>query len=324
MKTAFNIILKISLGMILAAAGTIIVWFAPGDFNHDLAALVNKRNLLISKPPPRILFIGGSNLTTLNSADIERTLNRSTPISHSVVNLGLWGGLDIARYLEEIKPLLKPGDIVILCPEYAALLDRHYFAYIKKNREAEKFFFLISPGTQLCLNLRTVNAFETTKIIIQLNQLKMKTYLHVLIDGALDHRFTGGFYRYPRDYNSFGDRVFPFKVIRPLNSSGVRFQDPVESNIVYLKHFHQFSRKNGIRALFAFPPFPAGDFRLNKKHIEALYRVVHETLALDILTAPEDTVYPERYFADTVYHLRPEGENLRTDTFIKRLRYYLR
>src|SRR5208337_5584491 len=199
MKILITILLKIVLILAIMIMSTTIVWFLPGDYNHDLAALINKRDLIISKQSPRIIFIGGSNLATLNSQKIEQAVNRTHKPHYSVANMGLWAGLSIQRYLEEIKSLLNQDDIVIVCQEYAPLLDSAFYSFIQSNEEAKKIFFLMQPKKQIEQYLEKRDYFEIVKIVILLNQLKIKTYLHTLIDCNMRHISTNGFYHYGRD-----------------------------------------------------------------------------------------------------------------------------
>lgn len=308
----------------LAAALSLLMWFAPGDYLHDLAALVNKRNLLASRPAPRLIFIGGSSLTTMRSPDIEIAINSNTRFGRAVVNLGLWGGLSMERYLGKIIPLLKTGDIVIISQEYATLLDRNYFRFIDENEEARRFFLLMSPGTTFSHLLFEGNVIDGVSDIIILNQLKVKTYLTVILESNFRHRFTGGCYRYEDHYNAFGNRIRPFRVIRPLNAGGTRFDGPLAGNLGYLKDFNDHSRGKGIRVFFAFPPFPEPDYRLNREPISALEILLREELRLELLNSPRDVVYPESCFADSVNHLTPSCEIRRSAALIRCLRSRIR
>jgi hypothetical protein len=150
--------------------------------------------------------------------------------------------------------------------------------------------------------------------------LKIKTYLHILIDGNFSHIFTGGFYRYADNYTLHGDRKKPFKIIRPLGEHGTRFDEPDVKRLLYLKNFARYCRSHAIRVFFSFPPFPEREYSLNKSKIDTLVHVIGDDLGIDILTMPATTVYPETCFADTVNHLQHRCEKMRTAALIKQLR----
>ena len=112
-----------------------------------------------------------------------------------------------------------------------------HFILLFKTIEKRKNFFSLCGQRSRSNNISKGDYFEIIKIIILLNQLKIKTYLHAVIDCNMRHVITNGFYHYGRDYNSYGDRRFPFKVMRPLISSGILFQRPNMKNFMYLKNF---------------------------------------------------------------------------------------
>ncbi len=319
MRAAIYILGIFSLAALFAAVLSLCVWFVPGDYYHDLAALVNKRDTLESRPAPRLIFIGGSSLATLRSPEIEKAVNSKSRFNRPVINLGLWGGLSIERYLDTIFPLLKSGDVVVISQEYATLLDRGYFRYIRTNKEARRFFFLMSPCPAIAGLHPERNLMDAVSDVTTLNQLKIKTYLALVLDVNFRHRFTGGYYRYASQYNEYGDRIRPFRVIRPLNSGGARFGRPTEENLRYLKGFNERSRRRGIRVIFAFPPFPEPDYRLNREQISDLEILLRDEFGLETLNSPRDVVYPESCFADTVNHLTPPCEVLRSDSLTRRL-----
>ncbi len=324
MRAAIFILGIFSLAALFTAILSLCVWFVPGDYFHDLAALVNKRAMLESRHAPRLIFIGGSSLATLRSPEIEKAINHKSRFNRPVINLGLWGGLSIERYLDTIFPLLKPGDVVVISQEYATLLDRGYFRYIRTNEEARRFFLLMSPCPAIAAFPADRKLVDAASDITMLNQLKIKTYLALILDLNFRHRFTGGYYRYALQYNEFGDRIRPFRVTRPLNSGGARFGGPIEENLRYLKSFNKQARRRGIHVYFAFPPFPAPDYRLNHVQISDLEILLREEFGLEMLNSPRDAVYPESCFADTVNHLTPPCEVLRSNALARRLVVRLR
>lgn len=319
MKPAIKILYDVVILATLLVVVSLLVWMAPGDYNHDIAALINKRALLAAAPGRRVVFIGGSNLATLNSRRIHEGLHRDKKTDFSVVNMALWAGLSIRLYLEELKPYFKPGDRLIICQEYAPLLDSDFYDFIQKNEDAKLFFFLMSPVKSFARAAYEGRYSDSIKNIILLNQLKLKTYMQQLIEGKMKHRFTGGYYRYGMEYDEYGDRKRPFKILRPLNSAGVVFGGPVEKNLSYLKEFARWAERVNIQVYIAFPPFPIREYSMNKKSIETLEAFLSDAMGLTLLDRPQDAALPEDCFADTVFHLQPKCELIRTDRLVRRL-----
>src|SRR4051812_14897263 len=82
------------------------------DDNY-LAAVLEKDRLIRNTPSPKIILVGGSNLAFgIDSKAIQDSLGLK------VVNMGLYAKLGLRYMLAQVKPYIKPGDIVVVVPEY--------------------------------------------------------------------------------------------------------------------------------------------------------------------------------------------------------------
>jgi len=87
-----------------------------------LYAMIKKHRAAEESASPKIVFIGGSNLPFgLNSERI------SDETKMPVVDMGLHAGLGLKFMLEEAKPYIRKGDIVILVPEYQQFFGENYY-----------------------------------------------------------------------------------------------------------------------------------------------------------------------------------------------------
>lgn len=305
------------MAVVLAALFT-LTWFAPGMYPHDIAALVNKREMLLSKKSPRLLFFGGSSLLTLGSPEIEKRLN------YSVCNMGLWGGLSTHRYLEEIKEYLRPGDAVVITQEYGATLDPIFIDYINTNDDSKKFLFLMSPGRHIRDYFNKGDLFGAFKIMIQLCQMKTKSQIQNLLTLNFSKILNNGYLYYNDEFNGNGDRLNSFKILRPLDSTGKIFKPHDIKNHLFLNDFYAFAKKRDVKVLFYFSHFPIEEYRLNEKLIIDWQRDIKKLLAFPILNEPSDFAFPRVYFADTIYHLNEKGESVRTEMLIRMIEKTLR
>ena len=355
-----RLLINISICITMMAATVIIIWLIPGTYPHDLAALVNKKEMFTSKKSPRIVLMGGSSLLSLDSSIIEKELN------HPVANMGLWGGLSTENYLKELTPLLEQGDIVVLTIEYAGAIDPEFMLYRKTNYESKKFFFLMSPKRNFTTYLNKGEYLSMSKIFIELCQIKTTSYIRNIFTLNLSGMFDNGFPNYSKEFNSYGDRARPFLIMRPLKDSknfekshkkfmkGLkegekkssfelwkvlsRKKDPIDEetlksldeaklfnikNHLYLNEFHDQIAKKNIKLLFYFSHFPEKEYKLNKKQISIYYNSMKKHMKFPIINTPEDFVFPRKYFADTIYHLTVDGEKVRTKKLIKLLRKYI-
>ncbi|MEK6236358.1 MAG: hypothetical protein N2C14_16750 [Planctomycetales bacterium] len=81
-----------------------------------MAALRDKVELVKTTPGSRVLFVGGSNVAFgVDSGYFESALGRPA------INLGLHGALGLEFYLRVAEEHARPGDIIVLLPEYSML-----------------------------------------------------------------------------------------------------------------------------------------------------------------------------------------------------------
>lgn len=104
-----------------------------------------KQKLLESQSSPKIIFIGGSNLSFgLNSERISQKFNAP------VINMGIHAGIGLRFMMKSTKPYIKKGDIVVLSTEYEDYYNENYFG----NIEAVGIVFDIAPSTIEYLSVR--------------------------------------------------------------------------------------------------------------------------------------------------------------------------
>jgi hypothetical protein len=291
-----------------------LVWIMPGTYPHDLSALVNKKEMLKHKKSPKLIFIGGSSQILLQSPLIEKELH------YSVANMSLWGGLGTQEYLEEIKPYINPGDVVVVTMEYATTLDRQFYEFIHTNEEAKQFFFLMSPGKHALEYIKKREYFKLFKMIFDLSQIKVRSYIRNLMTLNFTQLFDTGFPNYNNEYNENGDRISTFVVVRPLGDTGSKFSYPEAANFAFLNDFADYASARKVKTFFYFSHFPEKYYRANETYINAYYETMKKLLKFPILNKPSDFMYPEEYFADTIYHLNEKGEAIRTAELIRMIK----
>lgn len=94
----------------------------PREKKSLLFSKISKDSLLLNTTSPRIIFIGGSNLSFgLNSQMIKDSLGINP------INTGIQASLGIIFMMDDVMPYLRKNDIVVLIPEYANFYGK--FAY---------------------------------------------------------------------------------------------------------------------------------------------------------------------------------------------------
>lgn len=309
-----KLVLKIIACAALMAATIALIWVIPGTHPHDLAALLNKKEMLIAKPSPRLILVGGSSVLTMKSALMAKELN------YNIVDMSSWGGMGTREMLEEIKPYIKASDLILITMEYGVILDKKFYGYIHSNDEAKKFLFLMSPSRHMAESLHRGEFFTLFKLMHELAQMKAKSFLLKVITFNVSHLFDIGFPGFKEEFNADGGRNKPYMIFRPLGDSKTNYSYPEWDKLAFLNDFNEYAMKHKARVFFYFSHVPENTYRDNKQYIEAYYELMKRNFKGTIINRPVDFIYPEEYFADTIYHLNEKGESIRTPEMIKMIR----
>jgi len=303
-----------ALILLIALTGTAIIAF-PGAYLHELAAVINKRDMLVSRKPPRLVFMGGSNLLPLNGPALERELNMP------VVNMGLYANMPLEDFFDDMAGYLTSGDIVVIVMEYQKLFSEGSNRLDETERiRVEQFMSLLSPGKYALRCIRRGTPFDIGRIWVSLIQLKLKALIKFGTDGKLNVALKPGVPRYDDLFDANGDSKYSFLVLRPLKGVGVIYNSPGPESSERLKHMIEEGKKRGFRVLFSYPPIPESSYNLNRQQIGELERILKKDLPLALINAPADHCYPDGLFADTVNHLQAGGEKIRSRKLAEELK----
>ena len=299
----------LALAALVAASCVAIVWFTPLDHNIFLAASRSKHDRLARTPPPRIVLVGGSNVSF--GVD-SRLLQERT--GYAVVNMALHIGLGLRFMLNEIRDELRPGDFVVIIPEYSLLLDGSQVLL-----ELDLFY----PRAFAYMDWRNFS-IVAAKFPITL-QRRFKSFLKLFLLNRKRKALKG----YGKDdFNEFGDVIGhlgrkPFKNLGHLEiPSGLAQWREGEQALVFLNRLQEQLSSRGVRFFFSFPPCPASQYPKNGAG-EEFYDWVKKRLAFPVVGHPRETVFPDEYFYDTYYHLLARGRQERTEKLARQLAPYL-
>ncbi len=301
----------------LVAGVMLAVFLAPLPYNHDLSAILNKRDLLKDGRRNRIIFVGGSGIySALDSEMIQKELGRP------VLNVGLWAGFGITTMLHEIQPYLRAGDVVILIPEYGRIYDD----YLDASR---KWIFALSPVRNFqALYGNTANPARTFALdFISLIRYKLEAIPLAAREavrlGTLDIFRTEGYVDYRKYFNANGDssRIFPAaaspEFIRERNDNYFALASYRGQSLAALNAFCREEQEQGIATWLAFPAYPEEEYARFHEGLDEYEARLRKELACPILGSPRDFFYPYRLFTDTIHHLGIEGKRKRTERLIE-------
>lgn len=296
------LLLKLVTIIIIAASTYIFLLkvcyrFDKGNYN---AAILDKLQLLKSTTSPKIVFVGGSNLAFgLDSSTIKQAFGLP------VVNMGLQAGLGLKYMLDQVKPYLKRGDVVVVVPEY------HHF---------------------------TGNIFYGEDVLIDIAEITHDWSILVnmpissLVDSVLvrNRRIFNYSLNYPsqptstvymrNSFNSYGDVIAHLKLPNKKLSSDSK---PIDTNINqaavrYLANFIATNSEHGVTTLVLYPCI-ARSYYIRRSSLIAILSKAISNSGIIISSSPQNFIYDDNMFFDTHYHLNAHGRKLRTEEIIHKM-----
>lgn len=289
---------------LLLFSSIIVLFFAIVRLNTDkktdpktdyMAAMIDKHHRLESIKNPKIIFAGGSNLAFgLDSEIIEQEF------SIPVVNLGLHAGLGFDFILEELKASIQEKDIVFVSIEY--LLDAEGEYKLKKHTSS-----LYAPANSYF----AAHYRDDFYAYMEDSQERLKQFLKKKKKKKENETEIGVYSRL--GFDRYGDVVSHLDKTPPgtLSDGAVlryRYWDLIEK----LNAFNAFAKTKNVTVFYLFPNYTASEYKKNSKVIAEVYADLQKDLKFDIVGKPDDFVFDDSLFFDTIYHLNKEGRELRT------------
>jgi len=295
--TKFSFFLLLVFGSSIAILKTTDI----GDNDGYLAVSIDKQRALQAARSPKIIFIGGSNLAFgLDSARVEQVLQMP------VVNMGLHGGLGLRYMLDEVKPFVRAGDMIVVIPEYQQFYNR-----LMDGEGPLIDVLYLYPNARAYLEPPQLN--QLLKKFPEYVQKKFQSFVFGVIQ-----RQDSVYYR--KAFNAYGDMVAHLSRQSSDVSGEPLFRakrlDSDADAILVLNEFAAFVRTREARAFFDFPSIPQAHFRANAAIIQDLDRRLTRELQMPILSRPEENALPLNLFYDSVYHLNAQGRTIRTEKII--------
>lgn len=278
-----------------------------GD-HHYLAGYLDKARRLEETKSPRILIVGGSSAAFgVNSAALERVSGQP------VVNLGLNAGLGLRFILNQASSAIRPGDLVVLSPEYA-LFARGEIVDARTMLNLLR----IAPSTTRFVPARKVPVLLDQGLSAVTQRVRLVR--HVVQAGPIPpHPF------YNRAaFDERGDVTAHLEMgSREGGDQHVIVPTPEEAEPIcrFLAAFAHEVGARGARVVIMPTPIPGDDFDAQQQKVAALWAYVGETTGIEILGAGKR--YGRELFLDTSYHLTKAGRQVRSREVIRLLRGHL-
>ena len=263
-----------------------------------MAAIIDKHDRAQSITGPKMILAGGSNFAFgINSKSI------SDDFSVPVINMGLHAGLGLEFIINELKAVIKKGDIVILSIEYLLGKEGDY----NLKRLTKKLY----PEAD---GYYDENIIKGIKGHINKTRKNLKS-IYELNTGASPSIYSR------KGFNEFGDVVCHLSLPLPkkLRDRGVisyRYWEGID----HLNCFYKYAKSKEVNVFFVFPSYPRSEYVINKKVLNKLENDVLEGLLIDVLGTAQDFIFDDNKFFDTVYPLNKDGRKWRTNKLIDLLK----
>ncbi len=256
----------------------------------------DKMKRLASLQESRLVILGGSNAAFgIHSPIFAESTGRE------VVNLGLHVSLGLEFPLRCYLPHAKPGDIVVVCPEYHVLIDdsQQQGDPVVTNQLIEQW-----PNATEYLDINQNHSWK--QFLDHDSVLLAHQWVHRSIKMIRGRDKVDKIYR-RSSFNQYGDLISHYQKVAPKLTSVTGLKTPeiktLERTVDILNRFVEQCDHRGVTVYFAYPPFAKTTYEQSVTAIQRTERVLRERCKVIQLNQPEDNVYSDDCFFDSAYHL---------------------
>ncbi len=301
--------------IIIAILCVALFWIKNPDVNESLmGALPDKHKLLKNAQSPKIVFVGGSNLSFgLDSSRI------SDEFQMPVVNMGIMSSIGLRYMMNDVLPYIKKNDVVVLVSEYSEFYSPEYYGEIG----LVAILFDIFPQGKQFISIQQWQ--KLAPYVFKYSAIKIKNIPLSLVNKFMPKSTTIGIYD-RQSFNNFGDAYIhwdkPSKIVScDKKGSG---EETVNAFVFSeIKEFKNHLQKKDAELIMLPPVYQECSFNNQQYIINQIETQLKEN-NLAYLTAPLRYRFADFLFYNTPYHLNKQGVDLRTDRVIEDLRMRIR
>lgn len=280
-------------------------FFSIVDRDSITFSLRYKHNLLQKTEGPRIVFVGGSNLRfSLISQMVKDSLNMNP------VNTGILAGFGLKFIIDDIKPYLRKGDVVVLASEY-----HQFYGNALWGTEQLAQAINICPENIKFMNWQQMGVLIRTIPRNNLGKLRAtakKELLGVQSDIKPYERYDG--------MNYYGDTFAhwtePSQPWIPDTLSG-NFNNEAILIINELNNYVTGPLEG--KLLITFPPYPVCGYNINRPAISRIESELKQQ-HIPLLGTAQSYVLADSLFFNSSYHLGKDGAIINTNELIQNIK----
>lgn len=278
------------------------------------AGSLDKHELLAHRPSPRMIFIGGSSMAMgMDTAAVAK------PLGYQPINMGMNIGVGLELMIEEVRPRLRSGDVVIVGAEYHTF-QSHYHA------NSEYLARLVECRPSLLSSM----TFHQWKSLLDRGYLQHLGLVYRIMGNLRPSGYTldtlTNDCNVRSAFNENGD-IVAHHYAKLKRGATLRFEykSPVQAEeaIAHLNRFYEDCRRRNVKVFFTHAPYERRYFDLYRSSIEQLELLLRAKLTIPMLDTPEELTFAKDEIYDVEYHLNLPGKIRRSQFVLDRLRQRL-
>lgn len=255
-----------------------------------------KDSLLLHTKEPRIIFIGGSNLSFgLNSQRIKDSLNLNP------INTAVNAGIGIKYMLENTLQYIKSGDVIILAFEY----DLFQRSYEYTTDELLRIIVDVCPE-----KIKLISFFQIIDLFRHIPKFSLTKFVPSEYIGFKESDVYS-----VNSFNNFGD-VNAHWNLDKRGYNPVRIKGNFNEKVIRkIKEFEKVSINKGAAVYITFPCLDEVSFNDSKEKIFKIESVLKK-YDFNLLGNAKRYIMPKEMMFNSRYHLIKKGVEYRTNLFI--------
>ena len=289
------------LPVILLFIAGLFIPVTPRASKSLLFSTIMKDSLLQNTEPPRIIFVGGSNLSFgLNCQMIKDSLNLNP------INTGVHASIGLRYMLVNTIQYVKEGDIVVLIPEYS-----HYYKDYNIGSEVLlRTIFDVNPLKIHLLNFRQLLNTVPYMPRYTLSKFYPTEYLNI----------TESIHYSVNSFNKYGDTYTHWTLATEEFLPSKKNEHPYnESVMMGVRKFRSEIEDRKAILIVSYPGFQESSFNNSFHQIKRIEKEYKKN-NFRIFGTPEKYMIADSMMFNTPYHLNKNGVDYRTHMFIKDFR----
>jgi len=268
-----------------------------GEQGYYICALRDKQERLRTTPGPRLILVGGSGTAFgYDSAYLEETTG------YTLVNTGLSAPLGLDFILAFAEAEARPGDVLLLSPEYSLLMQANrepngtaVSEVAERCPEFLPYFGSKQPATRSWTEFLEQGAMADAQLAVE----RARKF----------GRRSGGVY-HRSNFNEFGDMTANHG--NPdLRSEQGPYDDlqaeELAANIARINLFVRRCREKQAHVVVTFHPVMHSLFEASQPTLKQIESELTRSLECPLILSPEEVDTPDELFFDTASHLNRQG-----------------